>query len=64
MVDQYVPNIPDFEPVVFGPEEFDIKDESQTNSFGDNQLTFAWDGPENADEEVESISKLKNEYEI
>ena len=34
------------------------------NEFGDNMHTFKWDGPEDSDEEIEEMVKMKTPFEI
>ena len=34
------------------------------NQFGDNMEQFMWDGPEDSDEEIEGMAKLKMPWEI
>ena len=48
---------------LYNVNEADV-DPQLLNEFKDNFATFPWDGPENPDEEIEEMAKLKNNYEI
>ena len=54
----------DFNEIQMDQTIFSSAETDQVNESGDNLNVFNWDGPENSDEEVEEMAKLKNEFEI
>lgn len=49
---------------IINPSERVEENSNEENDDQDNMDAYLWDGPENSDEEIESMVKFKNKWEI